>query len=78
MGALVIDGGSWFRAQRHLQTSADAAALAGAQDLPFAGNGAVHSRSRTRNELHGAAGTYRHLSVDRAQLRSEHMYRRGS
>jgi hypothetical protein len=36
MGALVIDGGSWFRAQRHLQTSADAAALAGAQDLPFA------------------------------------------
>jgi Flp pilus assembly protein TadG len=35
MGALVIDGGSWFRAQRHLQTSADAAALAGAQDLPF-------------------------------------------
>lgn len=35
MGALVIDGGSWFRAQRHLQTAADAAALAGAQDLPF-------------------------------------------
>jgi hypothetical protein len=34
MGALVIDGGSWFRAQRHLQTAADAAALAGAQDLP--------------------------------------------
>lgn len=37
MGALVIDGGSWFRAQRHLQTSADAAALAGAQDLPVTG-----------------------------------------
>ena len=34
MAALVIDGGSWWRAQRHLQTSADAAALAGAQDLP--------------------------------------------
>jgi Flp pilus assembly protein TadG len=34
MAALVIDGGSWYHAQRHLQTSADAAALAGAQDLP--------------------------------------------
>ena len=34
MAALVIDGGSWWRAQRHLQTSADAAALAGAQNLP--------------------------------------------
>jgi Flp pilus assembly protein TadG len=34
MAALVIDGGSWYQAQRHLQTSADAAALAGAQDLP--------------------------------------------
>jgi Putative Flp pilus-assembly TadE/G-like len=34
MAALVIDGGSWYRAQRHLQTAADAAALAGAQQLP--------------------------------------------
>jgi Putative Flp pilus-assembly TadE/G-like len=34
MAALVIDGGSWYRAQRHLQTAADAAALAGAQELP--------------------------------------------
>jgi Flp pilus assembly protein TadG len=34
MAALVIDGGSWLRAQRHLQTAADAGALAGAQDLP--------------------------------------------
>ena len=34
MAALVIDGGSWLRAQRHLQTAADAAALAGAQNLP--------------------------------------------
>ncbi len=34
LGALVVDGGSWLRAQRHLQTAADAAALAGAQDLP--------------------------------------------
>jgi Flp pilus assembly protein TadG len=34
MAALVIDVGSWFRADRHLQTAADAAALAGAQELP--------------------------------------------
>jgi hypothetical protein len=35
MAALVIDGGSWLRAQRQLQTAADAAALAGAQELPL-------------------------------------------
>jgi Flp pilus assembly protein TadG len=34
IAALIIDGGSWLRAQRHLQTAADAAALAGAQNLP--------------------------------------------
>ena len=34
MAALVIDVGSWFHAQRKLQTAADAAALAGAQHLP--------------------------------------------
>ena len=34
MVSLVIDGGSWRRTQRQVQTAADAAALAGAQDLP--------------------------------------------
>lgn len=34
MGALVIDVGSWFRADRAIQAVADAAALAGAQKLP--------------------------------------------
>ena len=34
MGALVIDGGRWFQTQRHLQTAADAGALAGVQNLP--------------------------------------------
>ena len=34
MLALVVDVGSWFRAQRQLQTTADAAALAGAYGLP--------------------------------------------
>jgi hypothetical protein len=38
MAALVIDGGSWYRADRHAQTAADAAALAGAQELPDRGD----------------------------------------
>jgi Flp pilus assembly protein TadG len=33
IAALVVDGGSWFRAHRQAQTAADAAALAGVQDL---------------------------------------------
>jgi Putative Flp pilus-assembly TadE/G-like len=33
MAALVLDVGSWYRADRHAQTTADAAALAGAQGL---------------------------------------------
>jgi Flp pilus assembly protein TadG len=35
MAALVVDVGSWYQAQRKLQTAADAAALAGAQELPL-------------------------------------------
>ena len=38
--ALVVDGGSWLRAHRHLQTAADAAALAGVQNLPADTSGA--------------------------------------
>jgi hypothetical protein len=34
MSALVLDVGSWYRADRKLQANADAAALAGAQALP--------------------------------------------
>jgi Putative Flp pilus-assembly TadE/G-like len=34
MAALVIDAGSWYRAHRAAQSTADAAALAGAQGLP--------------------------------------------
>jgi Flp pilus assembly protein TadG len=34
MAGFVIDVGTWFRAQRNLQSQADAAALAGAQELP--------------------------------------------
>ena len=34
MAALVIDVGSWYRAHRAAQSTADASALAGAQALP--------------------------------------------
>ena len=34
MAALVLDVGSWFRAQRATQAAADASALAAAQALP--------------------------------------------
>ena len=34
IGALVVDAGSWYRAHRSAQATADAAALAGAQGLP--------------------------------------------
>jgi hypothetical protein len=35
MAVLVVDAGSWFRQHRELQATADAAALAGAQELPI-------------------------------------------
>jgi uncharacterized membrane protein len=34
MSALVLDVGAWYQAQRQLQASVDAAALAGAQAMP--------------------------------------------
>jgi Flp pilus assembly protein TadG len=34
LATLVVDAGSWFRSKRQLQSTADAAALAGAQALP--------------------------------------------
>lgn len=37
MAALTIDVGSWYRTKRRLQSTADAAALAGAQQLPTPG-----------------------------------------
>ena len=40
MAALVLDVGAWFRTDRRLQATADAAALAGAQKLPTDPSGA--------------------------------------
>lgn len=44
MAALVVDVGSWYRADRKLQANADAAALAGAQELP-ANSAAAEARA---------------------------------
>ena len=41
MTAFVLDAGAWFRSKRHLQATADAAALAGAQALPDDPGGAT-------------------------------------
>jgi Flp pilus assembly protein TadG len=41
MAALVLDVGAWFHQKRHLQATADAAALAGAQLLPSDPGGAL-------------------------------------
>jgi Flp pilus assembly protein TadG len=40
-GALILDGGRWMHTQRRLQTAADAAALAGVQNLPSDPSGAT-------------------------------------
>jgi Flp pilus assembly protein TadG len=41
IAALVIDGGRWIQTHRHLQTAADAAALAAVQNLPSDPGGAA-------------------------------------
>ncbi len=41
MAAAVLDVGAWYRQHRQLQTTADAAALAGAQALPADPGGAI-------------------------------------
>jgi hypothetical protein len=51
--ALVIDVGSWFREQRHLQVAADAAALAGAQDLPNTGVATSTAAAYASNNVSG-------------------------
>ena len=55
IGALVIDGGSWFQSQRHLQTAADAAALAGVQDLPAHASAASSGRDQLRADNYTGA-----------------------
>ena len=68
IAAAVLDVGSWYRADRKLQANADAAALAGAQELP-------EDRQRARSSLpldyadherrrrHGAGVSFRTTAV---------------
>jgi Flp pilus assembly protein TadG len=55
IASLVIDGGSWFRTQRQVQTAADAAALAGAQDLPFDATASTTAVSYAQQNFTGLA-----------------------
>ena len=57
MAAIVVDGGQWLQAQRHLQTAADAAALAGAQDLPLTGTAGSTASSYAQTNDAGISTT---------------------
>lgn len=51
--ALVIDWGSWFTEQRHLQAAADAATMAAAQDLPNTATASTTATSYAANNVTG-------------------------
>lgn len=55
MTGLVVDGGSWRRTQRQVQTAADAAALAGAQDLPIDATASSTAVSYAQRNFSGIA-----------------------
>lgn len=57
MAALVLDVGSWYRAKRDAQSTADAAALAGAQALPKASTGTALSLAQQYASKNGGIGT---------------------
>ena len=57
MAALVLDVGSWYRAKRAAQSTADAAALAGAQVLPDTGNAStLANQYASKNGVLGSGG----------------------
>ena len=53
MAALVLDVGSWYRTKRAAQSTADAAALAGAQALPYDTAGASNLAMQYANKNGG-------------------------
>lgn len=57
MSAIVLDVGSWYRADRHAQTTADAAALAGAQGLNTSQADASTLASQYAGKNEGAGAT---------------------
>jgi Flp pilus assembly protein TadG len=67
MAALVLDVGAWFHQKRHLQATADAAALAGAQMLPDNPGGALaEALSNAGKNGGGVAGADVTISSSRA------------
>jgi Flp pilus assembly protein TadG len=56
MSALVLDVGSWFRTKRRLQSTSDAAALAGAQSLPSDPSAAQTIAMSYANQNNGDVG----------------------
>jgi hypothetical protein len=74
MAALVLDMGSWYRADRSTQSTADAAALAGAQALPEDPNTArtLAAQFATKN---GGLGSAASRSLE--DRRQRHDQRRG-
>jgi len=64
LAALVLDVGSWFRAHRSLQATADAAALAGAQALPDSpGTATSLANDYANKNLSGLTGLNVNLSA---------------
>ena len=61
--AVVVAGGNWFAHAKHLQTKADAAALAGGQEWAFP-CGAVDSDSRILNEARRYVGPHTEADGD--------------
>ena len=57
IAAMVVDVGSWYRAHRAAQSTADAAALAGAQDLPdtATANSLANEYAAKNNDTGGAS-----------------------
>ena len=53
MSVLVLDVGAWFRTDRRLQATADAAALAGAQELPKSASNAQSKAMQYANQNGG-------------------------
>ena len=62
MAAYAIDVGSLYHERRHLQTVADAAALAGAQELPESPGNAV-SKASEYAEFHGVSAENLEISI---------------
>ncbi|HEY7707846.1 MAG TPA: pilus assembly protein TadG-related protein [Gaiellaceae bacterium] len=73
--AAVLDVGSWYRADRKLQANADAAALAGAQELPestsLASSAAIEYADHNDGGLHASGIRFRESVVENDTIEVE-------